>query len=53
LHSYGLPEGYDKLLVADIIVWLIEALKGIGTHRQQAHTGAHQSRPPQPSSPAA
>ena len=28
--SYGLPEGYDKLVVADIIVLLIEALKGIG-----------------------
>jgi hypothetical protein len=24
------PEGYDKLVVADIIVLLIEALKGIG-----------------------
>jgi hypothetical protein len=30
LHSYGLPEGYDKLVVADIIGLLIEALKGIG-----------------------
>jgi hypothetical protein len=26
----GLPRGYDKLVVADIIVLLIEALKGIG-----------------------
>ena len=30
MHSYGLPEGDDKLVVADIIVLLIEALKGIG-----------------------
>jgi len=30
LHSYGLPEGYDKLIVTDIIALLIEALKGIG-----------------------
>ena len=30
LHSYGLPEGYDKQVVADIIDLLIEALKGIG-----------------------
>ena len=30
LHSHGLPEGYDKLVVADIIALLIEALKGIG-----------------------
>ena len=30
LHSYGLPDGYDKLVVADIIVLLIEALNGIG-----------------------
>jgi hypothetical protein len=28
LHSYGLPEGGDKLVVADIIASLIEALKG-------------------------
>jgi hypothetical protein len=30
LHSYGLAEGYDKLVVSDIIALLIEALKGIG-----------------------
>ena len=29
-HSYGLAEGYDKLVVSDIIALLIEALKGIG-----------------------
>jgi hypothetical protein len=30
LHSDGLPDGYDKRVVDDIIVLLIEALKGIG-----------------------
>jgi hypothetical protein len=30
LHSYGLPEGYDRQVVADVIALLIEALKGIG-----------------------
>jgi hypothetical protein len=29
LHSYGLPDGYDRLVVSDIIELLIEALKGI------------------------
>jgi hypothetical protein len=29
LHSYGLSEGYDKLVFVDIIVLLIEALKAI------------------------
>jgi hypothetical protein len=31
LHSYGLRDEYDKLVVADIIALLTEALKGIGT----------------------
>jgi hypothetical protein len=31
LHSYGLPNGCDKLVVADIIDLLIEALRGDGT----------------------
>lgn len=30
LHSYGLAEGYDKLVVSDIIALLNEALKAIG-----------------------
>lgn len=30
LHSYGLAEGYDKLVVSVIIALLIEALKCIG-----------------------
>ena len=30
MHNYGLAEGYDKLVVSDIIALLIEALKGIG-----------------------
>ncbi len=42
LHSYGLPEGYEKLVVADIIVLLIEALKGIDQQNDnKAHTGSH------------
>jgi hypothetical protein len=31
LQSYGLADGYDKLVVGDIIGLLIEALVGIGT----------------------
>jgi hypothetical protein len=48
LHRYGLPEGYDKLVVADIIVLLIEALKGIGATDNkliQAHTKADHHNP--------
>jgi hypothetical protein len=30
LHSYGLPEGYDRQVVTDVIALLIEALKSIG-----------------------
>jgi hypothetical protein len=30
LHSYGLPEGYDRQVVADVIALLVEALKSIG-----------------------
>jgi hypothetical protein len=51
LHSYGLPEGYDKLVVADIIVLLIEALKGIGAtdnKLMQAHTKADHHNPSSP-----
>jgi hypothetical protein len=48
LHSYGLVEGYDKLLVegydklvvADIIVLLIKALRGIGAANNKL-THAH------------
>jgi hypothetical protein len=48
LHSYGLAEGYDKLVVSDIIALLIEALKGIGVadnnllgaHIKAKHTNA-------------
>jgi hypothetical protein len=48
LHSYGLPEGYDKLIVTDIIALLIEALKGIGAADNkllQAHTKADHHEP--------
>ena len=41
LHSYGLPEGYDKLVVTDIIGLLTEALKGIGAVDNKAHPGSH------------
>jgi hypothetical protein len=43
LHSYGLPEGHDREVVADVIALLIEALKGIGiadSKLLQAHTKA-------------
>lgn len=29
LHSYGLPEGYDRQVVTDVIALLVEALDGI------------------------
>ena len=51
MHSYGLPEGHDKLVVADIIVLLIEALKGIGgadNKLLQAHTKADHHNPSSP-----
>jgi hypothetical protein len=51
LHSYGLTEGYDKLVVSDIIALLIEALKGIGTadnKLMQAHTKADHHNPTSP-----
>ena len=51
LHSYGLAEGYDKLVVSDIIALLIEALKGIGATDNkllQAHTKADHHNPSRP-----
>ena len=50
LHSYGLAEGYNKLVVADIIGLLIEALKGIGADNKllQAHTKADHHNPSSP-----
>ena len=51
LHSYGLPEGYDKLVVTCIIALLVEALKGIGTTDNkliQAHTKADHHNPSSP-----
>ena len=52
MHSYGLPEGYDKLVVADnIIALLIEALKSIGAADNkllQAHTKAEHHNPTSP-----
>jgi len=43
-----MPEGYDKLVVVDIIVLLIEALKGIGATDNkliQGHTKADHHNP--------
>jgi hypothetical protein len=51
LHSYGLPDGYDKLVVDDIIVLLIEVLKAIGATDNkllQAHTKADHHNPSSP-----
>nr|WP_083212323.1 hypothetical protein [Mycobacterium malmoense] len=35
LYGYGLPDGYDKLVVSDIIAALLEALKGMGIARNR------------------
>jgi hypothetical protein len=51
LHSYGLAEGYDKLVVSDIIALLIEALKGIGVADNNllgAHVKANSHNPTSP-----
>ena len=51
LHSYGLSEGYDRQVVADVIALLIEALKGIGIADNkllQAHTEADSHNPSSP-----
>ena len=53
LHSYGLAEGYDKLVVSDIIAMLNEALKAIGVADNNllgAHTKAKSHNPPSPGS---
>ncbi|MGB6765655.1 MAG: hypothetical protein WBE66_24855 [Mycobacterium sp.] len=53
LHSYGLAEGYDKLVVSDIIALLIEALKGIGVADNNL-LGAHiKAKSHNPTSPGA
>jgi hypothetical protein len=54
LHSYGLTEGYDKLVVSDIVALLIEALKGIGVADNNllgAHIKAKSHIPPAPTPP--
>jgi hypothetical protein len=51
LLSYGLAEGYDKLVVSDIIALLNEALKGIGVADSRllgAHTKAKSHNPTSP-----
>ena len=51
LLSYGLAEGYDKLVVSDIIALLNEALKGVGVADSRllgAHTKANSHNPTSP-----
>ncbi len=51
LHTYGLAEGYDKLVVSDIVALLIEALKGIGVADNDllgAHIKARSHNPTEP-----
>jgi hypothetical protein len=51
LHSYGLPEGYDRQVVTDVIALLVEALKGIGIADNKllgAHTKANGHSPSSP-----
>jgi hypothetical protein len=51
LHSYGLPEGHDRQVVADVIALLTEALKGIGNADNkllQAHTKSDHHNPGSP-----
>ena len=35
LYGYGLPDGYDKLIVSDITAQLAEALKSISNVRDR------------------
>jgi hypothetical protein len=51
LHRYGLPEGYDRQVVADVIALLVEALKCIGVADNKllgAHTKADCHHPRSP-----
>ena len=51
LHNCGLPDGYDKLVISEIIALLIEALRGIGVANNklmQAHTKADHHKPSSP-----
>jgi hypothetical protein len=51
LHSYGLPEGYDRQVVADVIALLVEALNCIGIADNKllgAHTKADCHHPRSP-----
>jgi hypothetical protein len=54
LHSYGLAEGHDKLVVSDIVALLIEALKGIGVADNDlfgAHIKVKSHNPTSPAGP--
>ena len=51
LHSHGLAQGYDKLVVSDIIALLNEALKAIGVADNSllgAHAKAESHNPTSP-----
>jgi hypothetical protein len=51
LHSYGLPEGYDRQVVADVTALLVEALTSIGIADNKllgAHTKADCHSPSSP-----
>jgi hypothetical protein len=50
LHSFGLPDGDDKHVVADVVAMLVEALKCIGTADNVlgAHTKADCHTPSSP-----
>ena len=53
LHSYGLPDGYGKQVVTDIVNLLNEALKSIGVADNKllwAHTKAAEHLPDDPGS---
>ena len=41
LHSYGLPEGYDKLVVSRHHRFADRGPQGHRRRRQQAHAGSH------------
>jgi hypothetical protein len=51
LYSYGVPDGYDKLIASDVITELIESIKGIGAGRNRlvyAHIKADGHDPENP-----
>lgn len=53
MHSYELAEGYDKLVVTEIIGLLIDALKSIGTANNKLAHAQIKADDHNPSSPDA